>query len=152
MIHSIQSGEATGRLVASPDAVQAYVETANDDVLECRVRGHRWPFTKKRKGFTGYSLSTNLFVYRVRCRCCQLVERVEYWEAKRAGKNHTLFERVAVELDYSVVGDDGQRYLLDKGEGHMSRRQLDEAVMTMSLAAKDLDELIEKTPRQIRKR
>jgi hypothetical protein len=122
------------------DTVLDYVTSASDEVLECRVRGHRWPFAKKRNGFTGYSLSTNLFLNRERCKCCGLAYRLEYWEVTRVSKGHTKFERVAVELEYQN-DENGNSYLLEPGHGYMGRKQIDEAVMTMSLSNVTVSEL-----------
>lgn len=120
------------RLMADQSTVDAFVAGSSDEVLECRTRGHRWPFRRTRDGFTGFDDGTGLLINREKCRCCGLVYRVEYWEAIRVSRGHHRYVRVDVKPEY----DDG--YLAPAGQGYMTRRQIDEALMTASIGTKPL--------------
>lgn len=128
------------RHIASDVTIAAYVEHASDEVLECRIRGHRWPFTSKPDGFDDYDPATKLFINYTRCRTCKLVWRKEWWQCIGARRGHLEFELVATEPDYKRNPETGEQYLVT-GEGYMPRKKIHAAVMKAAFSNKTAAEL-----------
>lgn len=128
------------RHIASDVTIGAYVEKASDEVLECRLRGHRWPFTRNPDGFDDYDPATDLFLNYTQCKCCKLVWRKEWWQVTGAKRGHLNFELVATQPDYSRNPASGEQYLTT-GEGYMPRKKIHAAVMKAAFTTQTVAQL-----------
>ncbi len=135
-IQGEQQGQS-GRVRASDDDVDRYVDRVSDAVLACRERGrHLFPSTREvGMEFTDVD-NDGLFVRRLTCTCCALAVRVEKWEGTKRGRR-LRFQRVASHLEYRT-GDDGQTYLAPSGRGHMTPRQIADSVASKALQGQSL--------------
>ncbi|GAY07135.1 hypothetical protein [Pseudonocardia sp. N23] len=139
---SIQ-GEAqqeTGRVRASDEDVDLYVDGVSDEVLACRERGrHLFP-TIRQAGIHFHGVDREgMLLRRLVCTCCLLAVKVEKWEGVRAG-SRTRFRRVASNLEYRT-GNDGEVYLAPSGRGHMTPRQIGDSVASKALAGQSVTAL-----------
>jgi hypothetical protein len=121
-----------GRVRASEEDVDHYVDRVSDEVLACRERGrHLFPAIRE----SGISFTEvdrdGLFVRRLTCTCCELAVKVEKWEGARRGRR-VRFQRVAAHLEYRR-GAEGQTYLAPSGRGHMTPRQIADSVASKAL-------------------
>lgn len=132
--------QETGRVRASDEDVDLYVDGVSDEVLACRERGrHLFP-TIRQAGihFNGVDRD-GMLLRRLVCTCCTLAVKVEKWEGVRAG-GRTRFRRVASNLEYRT-GNDGEVYLAPSGRGHMTPRQIGDSVASKALAGQTLTAL-----------
>ncbi|MGD9986248.1 hypothetical protein [Pseudonocardia sp.] len=132
--------QETGRVRASDEDVDLYVDGVSDEVLACRERGrHLFP-TIRQAGihFNGVDRD-GMLLRRLVCTCCLLAVKVEKWEGVRAG-GRTRFRRVASNLEYRT-GNDGEVYLAPSGRGHMTPRQIGDSVASKALAGQTLTAL-----------
>lgn len=139
-IQGEQQSQTAGRLRASDEDVDLYVDRVSDAVLACRERGrHLFP-TIRQAGihFTEVD-ETGLFVRRLVCTCCDLAVRVEKWEGVRQ-KSRTRFSRVTSTLEYRT-GTNGEIYLAPAGRGAMTPRQIGDSVASKALAGESLTAL-----------
>ncbi len=132
--------ENSGRVRASDEDVDRYVDRVSDEVLACRERGrHLFPSTREvGMEFTDVD-GDGLFLRRLTCTCCGLAVRVEKWEGIQRGRR-LRFHRVASHLEYRT-GTDGQTYLAPSGRGHMTPRQIADSVASKSLQGQSLGAL-----------
>lgn len=123
------------------DEVDKYVDSVSDDVLACRERmRHMYPSIRKAGIVFTDVTDDGLLVREVKCECCQLAVRVEFWEARTVGsgkKRETRYGMVAAHTTYSV-GPNGERYLGPAGHGRMTSRMVRESVATQALAGQSL--------------
>ena len=136
-IQGEQQDTNAGYVAADQDTVDEFIHGATDKILECRMRGHRWPFKRARSGFSGFDEGTGRLINREKCGCCGLAWRVEYWEAVRSGKGYR-YERIATQVEYDKPAKGKPSYLAPSGKGHITRRQIDETLMTQSLKGMNL--------------
>jgi hypothetical protein len=139
-IQGEQQAQTAGRVRASDEDVDLYVDRVSDAVLACRERGrHLFP-TIRQAGihFTEVD-ETGLFVRRLVCTCCDLAVRVERWEGVRQ-KNRTRFSRVTSTLEYRT-GSNGEIYLAPAGRGSMTPRQIGDSVASKALAGESITAL-----------
>lgn len=135
-IQGEQQQEA-GRVRASDEDVDLYVDRVSDEVLACRERGrHLFP-TIRQAGIHFTDVDRDgLFVRRLICNCCELAVKVEKWEGIKRGRR-VRFQRVASHLEYRT-GADGQTYLAPSGRGHMTPRQIADSVASKALQGQSL--------------
>ena len=132
--------QETGRVRASDEDVDLYVDGVSDEVLACRERGrHLFP-TIRQAGihFNGVDRD-GMLLRRLVCTCCTLAVKVEKWEGVRAG-GRTRVRRVASNLEYRT-GNDGEVYRAPSGRGHMPPRQIGDSVASKALAGQTLTAL-----------
>lgn len=126
-----------GRVRASDEDVDLYVDGVSDEVLACRERGrHLFPTIRQAGIHFSEVDAAGLFVRRLVCSCCRLAIRVERWEGVRRG-SRTRFARVSSSLEYTT-GDNGERYLGPSGRGVMTPRQIGDSVASKALAGQTL--------------
>lgn len=132
--------QESGRVRASDEDVDLYVDRVSDEVLACRERGrHLFPTIRQAGIHFGAIDDDGLFLRRLTCTCCRLAVKVEKWEGVKQGRR-VRFHRVASTLEYHV-GDDGERYLAPSGRGHMSPRQIGDSVASKALQGQSLTAL-----------
>lgn len=113
------------------DLVNENVANMSDDCVECRSGSHRFPVIRPRDGirFAGNN-SAGMPLQRLRCLGCKLVDKVVVWTTTD-GVNWWPDRSY---LDYSIRGENGEKYLLDQpGQGRMARRQVQAALMSQAL-------------------
>lgn len=127
-IQGEQDDRSRAVYVMEMEDVDTYTSKANDEVLKCRIGGHRWPFSRE-VAFSAYV--GGYFIRRMRCECCELAEKIEQWEERRiSGQNRWVF------VDSNLVYHrklDGTAYTAPTGRGRMTRAQVRGSMMTSAM-------------------
>lgn len=137
--------QAAGQLLLwmEDSEVDKYVDSVSPEVLECRERGRHWfPSIREAGMVFGDVTDDGLLIRTLKCKCCRLVQRLEYWEVVGRGKN-ARYVFVSARPDYSIVGADGERYTAPAGRGRIKPRQIKNSLATAMLAGQ--------TPAAVRK-
>ena len=114
--------------------VDKYVDSVSEKVLECRERGRHWFPSIREAGMVFNDVTDDgLLIRTLKCKCCGLVQRLEYWEVVGRGKS-TRYVFVTARPDYSLVGADGERYTAPPGGGRIKPRQIRNSLATAALA------------------
>lgn len=151
---SIQ-GEKESRQIAmvfmEDDDVDAYVNSVSDAVIACRERGrHLFPPMRTTGLVFTEVTDDGLFVRRLECMCCHLVDRVEFWETRGSGKNRR-YVPVAARPDYKR-GPNGERYLAKSGNGRMTAKMVRSAIASQILQGTTPSTLMKQIKEQDAKR
>jgi hypothetical protein len=126
--------------------VDRYVDSVSDEVLACRERGrHLFPSIRT-AGIQFVDVTDDgLLVRRLLCQCCQLAERVEYWQATGRGVN-TRYAPVSATNNY-LIGPDGERYLGPSGRGRMTPKMVRNSLASSALQGQTA-EMVRKAARK----
>lgn len=132
---SIQGEQQAGQIamvLMGDDDVDAYVNSVSDAVIACRERGrHLYPPMRSTGLVFTEITDDGLFVRRLECMCCHLVDRVEFWEVRGSGKNRR-YVPVYARPDYKR-GPNGERYLAKSGNGRMTAKMVRSAIASQIL-------------------
>lgn len=135
--------ERADTFYATEAEVERYVDDQDPGVITCRERGrHDYPGSRETgMHFVDLDRETGFYVRRVRCRSCDLVDRVELWDVRHKGDNITRCEFVSARPDYSVRGPGGERYQVPAGTGRMKPKQVRGVVATGMLKGQSFTDL-----------
>jgi hypothetical protein len=122
--------EEAAPLYATDDEVDEWVRQASEGAIVCQSDGrHHFPPARKTGiRFVGVT-PLGLFIRRVLCDSCLMVERVEEWDVRHVGDRVTRAEFVSAKLDYL-----DPTYLAERGHGRMKPKQVRNAVASVLLA------------------
>jgi hypothetical protein len=136
-IQGFQQDQASQDQYMSDGDVDEYVSKASDEVLMCRERGrHLWPSVRKvGVHFTGVT-TEGLLVRQLRCECCGLAERREFWETVGRGSN--LRYRPVDATTVYLTGDSGEKYLVPSGRGRMTSKMVRGTLVSKALEGQTL--------------
>lgn len=139
-LHSIQGfeqGKVDEATFMSDGDLDAYIATASDEILICRERGrHLYPTARKAGVRFTAMTDDGMLVRQVWCESCGLAERREFWQTRGRGTS-LRYERVDSKTVYHQ-GSHGERYLAPAGQGRMSSKRVQGAIVSQALSGQSL--------------
>lgn len=121
------------------DEVDDYVRKASDGVVACRERGRHLYESTRHGGVMFTEVDDDGYlIRRLRCTCCELVDRIERWRTVREhGQLRYRFE----DSRPHYRTDTDERYLAPSGNGHIRPRTVREALVTEALSGMSVAEV-----------